>query len=106
MESFFSTVTSELADRFASLSEAKMELFDYIEVFATNGAGIRRSARSVRLPSNDAHQRRSGDGGALDGSQHSHALHDGHAIERPSTFFEHAERSTTQATDSIADRLN
>ena len=32
MESF-STVTSELADRFASLSEAKMELFDYIEVF-------------------------------------------------------------------------
>ena len=33
MESFFSTVTSELADRFASLSEARMELFDYIEVF-------------------------------------------------------------------------
>jgi len=33
MESFFSTVKSELADRFASLSEAKMELFDYIEVF-------------------------------------------------------------------------
>ena len=33
MESFFSTVTSELADRVASFSEAKMELFDYIEVF-------------------------------------------------------------------------
>jgi len=33
MESFFSTVKSELADRFASFSEAKMELFDYIEVF-------------------------------------------------------------------------
>jgi hypothetical protein len=33
---FFSTVTSELADRFASLSEAKMELFDYIEVSDTN----------------------------------------------------------------------
>ena len=33
MESFFSTVKIELADRFASLSEAKMELFDYIEVF-------------------------------------------------------------------------
>jgi len=27
------TVKSELADRFASCSEAKMELFDYIEVF-------------------------------------------------------------------------
>jgi putative transposase len=33
MESFFSTVKSELADRLASLGEAKMELFDYIEVF-------------------------------------------------------------------------
>jgi len=33
MESFVSTVKSELADRFASFSEAKMELFDYIEVF-------------------------------------------------------------------------
>ena len=32
MESFPSTVKIELADRFASLSEAKMELFDYIEV--------------------------------------------------------------------------
>ena len=29
----FSTVKSELADRFDSFSEAKMELFDYIEVF-------------------------------------------------------------------------
>jgi putative transposase len=33
MESFFSTVKSELADRFDSFGEAKMELFDYIEVF-------------------------------------------------------------------------
>jgi transposase InsO family protein len=33
MESFFSTVKSELADRFTSNGEAKMELFDYIEVF-------------------------------------------------------------------------
>jgi putative transposase len=33
MESFFSTVKSELADRLASLGEAKMELFDSIEVF-------------------------------------------------------------------------
>jgi transposase InsO family protein len=33
MESFFSTVKSELADRFGSFSEAKMALFDYIEVF-------------------------------------------------------------------------
>ena len=33
MESFFSTVKSELHDRFDSCGEAKMELFDYIEVF-------------------------------------------------------------------------
>jgi transposase InsO family protein len=33
MESFFSTVKSELADRFDSFGDAKMELFDYIEVF-------------------------------------------------------------------------
>jgi transposase InsO family protein len=33
MESFFSTVKSELADQFPSTGEAKMELFDYIEVF-------------------------------------------------------------------------
>jgi putative transposase len=33
MESFFSTVKSELADRFDSCGEAKMELFDYIELF-------------------------------------------------------------------------
>jgi putative transposase len=33
MESFFSTVKSELADRFDSFGAAKRELFDYIEVF-------------------------------------------------------------------------
>ena len=33
MESFFSTVKSELADRFDTNGDAKMELFDYIEVF-------------------------------------------------------------------------
>lgn len=32
MESLFSTVKSELADRFGSYSEAKMEVFDYLEV--------------------------------------------------------------------------
>jgi putative transposase len=33
MESFFSSVKSELRDRFDSCGEAKMELFDDIEVF-------------------------------------------------------------------------
>lgn len=33
IESFFKTVKVELADRFPSYGEAKMALFDYIEVF-------------------------------------------------------------------------
>jgi putative transposase len=33
MESFFSTVTFELGEHFESCGEAKMQLFDYIEVF-------------------------------------------------------------------------
>jgi hypothetical protein len=33
MEAFFSSVKSETADRFESCGAAKMELFDYIEVF-------------------------------------------------------------------------
>src|SRR5262249_49386759 len=34
MEAFFSTLKAELADRFDSCSDAKMELFDYIEAFS------------------------------------------------------------------------
>ena len=33
MESFFATVKKEKADRFPSYGDAKMALFDYIEVF-------------------------------------------------------------------------
>ena len=33
MEAFFSTVKSEVGERFDSNGEAKMQLFDYIEVF-------------------------------------------------------------------------
>ena len=33
MESLFSTVKSEFADRFGSYNEAKMEVFDYLEVY-------------------------------------------------------------------------
>jgi transposase InsO family protein len=33
MESFFATVKKEEAERFPSYSDAKMVLFDYIEVF-------------------------------------------------------------------------
>ena len=54
MESFFSTVKSELRDRFDSCGEAKMELFDYIEVFYNQRRRHSRpSPRSVRPPSSD-----------------------------------------------------
>lgn len=79
MEGFFSTVKSELADRFDSFAEAKMEFFDYIE--ATTSAGIDSSARLVPPPSNDAH-----------------------ATERPSTFFDHRRRPNS--TNPKADRPN
>ena len=61
MESFFSTVKSELANRFDTYGDAKMELFDYIEVFEgviTNDAGTRRLARSVQRHLNDARTKR------------------------------------------------
>lgn len=52
MESFFSTVKNELADQFASHGDAKMELFDYIEVFYSQRVGIRRLVASARRPLN------------------------------------------------------
>ena len=50
MEAFFSTVKTELADRFESCGDAKMELFDYIEVFYNqrrrhSTIGLRQSCR-------------------------------------------------------------
>jgi len=47
-----STVKSELPDRFDSCGEAKMELFDCVEVFYNQRR--QPSARSVRPPSSDA----------------------------------------------------
>ena len=55
MESFFSTVKSELGEHFDSHGDAKMELFDYIEVFYNQRR--RHSARSVRPPSNGRRRR-------------------------------------------------
>ena len=54
MESFFSTVKSELADQFASYGDANMELFDYIEVFYNQ----RRRHSSVGRISPAAFERR------------------------------------------------
>lgn len=81
MEAFFSSLKSELADRFDSCGEAKMELFDYIEVFynqqrrhSTIGyvspAVFERRARIIRDPS------RSDDHAAAGGILHSHPIGD------------------------------
>ena len=67
MESFFSTVKNELADQFASHGDAKLELFDYIEVFynqrrrhSTIGrispAAFERGSSSITKPSTGSAQ--------------------------------------------------
>jgi putative transposase len=54
MESFFSTVKFELGERFESCGEAKMQLFDYIEVFYNQ----RRRHSTLRQISPAAYERR------------------------------------------------
>ena len=54
MESFFSTIKSELGERFDSHGDAKMQLFDYIEVFYNQ----RRRHSSVGRMSPAAFERR------------------------------------------------
>ena len=59
MESFFSTVKSELGERFDSNGEAKMALFDYIEVFYNQ----RRRHSTLGQISPAAFERRAGEEG-------------------------------------------
>ena len=54
MEAFFSTVKSELGERFATHAEAKAELFDYLEVFYNQ----RRRHSSAGRMSPAAYERR------------------------------------------------
>ena len=61
MESFFSTVKSELADRFASFGAAKMEVFDYIDVFLGRSAGSVPTTRSTTSFSASEEDRTNGD---------------------------------------------
>jgi hypothetical protein len=96
MEAFFSSVKSETADRFASCGEAKMELFDYIEVFYNQRAVIRPSGRSARRPLNDRQRPHEDHGGALGGS-HSLAIDDdGQATEHPSAFSDRCKERFTR----------
>ena len=58
MESFFSTVKSELGEHFESHGVAKMEVFDYIEVFYNQRRRHSTLGRSVRRRSSGAHAKR------------------------------------------------
>jgi transposase InsO family protein len=58
MESFFATVKKEKAERFPSYGDAKVALFDYIEVFYNQRPDTRRSGRSVRPRSSATRRRR------------------------------------------------
>jgi putative transposase len=65
MESFFSTVKTELANRFDSCSEAKRKLFDYIEVFYNQ----RRRHSTIGQISPAAYERRAHEEG-MDAMEH------------------------------------
>jgi putative transposase len=54
MEAFFSTVKFELGEHFESCGEAKMQLFDYMEVFYNQ----RRRHSRIGLISPAEHERR------------------------------------------------
>ena len=58
MEAFFSSVKSEVADRFDGCGDAKMELFDFIEVFYNQRRRHSTSVRSARPNSSDARTKR------------------------------------------------
>ena len=92
MEAFFSSVKSELADRFDSCGEAKMALFDYIEVFYNQ----QRRHSTIGQISPAAFERRRNEEG-MDAMEN--------RTERgfpprphPSVFSEKEERRTTQTT--------
>jgi integrase-like protein len=84
MEAFFSSVKSEVADRFDSCGDAKMELFDYIEVFYNQ----RRRHSTIGYLSPAEFERRTAHGreGRLDG-----ALSGMHALT-PQSLAQAAER--------------
>jgi transposase InsO family protein len=90
MESCFSTIKAELADRFDSCSEAKRELFEYIEVFYNQ----RRRHSTIGQISPAAYERRAREEG-MD------AMENGKGRRfpprpHPSVFSEKEERRTTQ----------
>jgi putative transposase len=62
MESFFSTVKTELREHFASCGEAKRELFDYIEVFYNQ----RRRHSTIGYRSPAAYERQARSSSAID----------------------------------------
>jgi putative transposase len=92
MESFFSTVKSELADRFDSCGEAKMELFDYIEVFYNQ----RRRHSTLGQISPAAYERRSFEEGV--DAMENRTDRGFPPRPHPSIFSGKEERRTTQTT--------
>jgi putative transposase len=92
MESFFSTVKSELAEHFESNGDAKMKLFDYIEVFYNQ----RRRHSTLGQISPAAYERRA----ISEGMDAMENCTDRSFPQRPhpSVFSAKEERRTTQTT--------
>ena len=87
IESFFSTVKSELGERFDSFGEAKMELFDYIEVFY-NQRRRHSTLGQISPAAFERRARRSQRGGARRHPMTSTNAN-GNAAKHPSTFCDH-----------------
>lgn len=85
MEAFFSTVKTELADRFASCGDAKMQLFDYLEVFYNQ----RRRHSTIGYVSPGVFERRcQGHGVALAGIHMPTSILTGRPPSARMTFYE------------------
>lgn len=105
MEAFFSSLKSELADRFASCSDAKIELFDYIEKFYNQ----RRRHSTLGYVSPGAFERQSSGADHQHGGarrqllQNSGVPRGGRRAPLPLSMTAKKERITTE---SQADRVN
>lgn len=87
MESFFSSVKSDEGERFGSFGEAKMALFDYIEVFYNQRRRHSTLGQISPAGSSGAPRWRRRRGACRPPLPSIHD--DGHAAKRLSTFFDH-----------------
>lgn len=103
MEAFFSTLKSELADRFPSCGEAKMALFDYIEVFYNQ----RRRHSTLGYVSPAAYERAAAVDAALPVDAKDAPTRELEISHEPRDFHSaHSPSSSKQENETDSDRLS